>query len=220
MNTATKFKLPRCSLLTMDAYDTLYTPREPIAVAYNRIAGAISSDAVMETGEFKRRFKSAFQSVWQKYPNYGKAAHMPIDTFWRYVLVTLYGGNYEFIDDIIKHFETREAYKVFDDVQPFLNSIKNSKVQTCIASNAERRIVRLIIDEFGLGNFFKPQDIFLSYDLETYKPDSRFFKLILEHVQRRNPVSLDEAWHVGEDMENDVNCALDAVFCCFFPFGY
>ncbi|KAG7883604.1 hypothetical protein KL938_002841 [Ogataea parapolymorpha] len=179
----------------MDAYDTLYTSREPIAVVYNRIAGASSTDAVMDAGEFKQRFKSAFKSVWHRYPNYGKVAHMPIDTFWHHVLFTLYGGHYRFIDDIIKHFETRDAYKVFDDVLPFLNSTKGSKVQTCIASNADRRILRLIIDEFGLGNFFKPQDIFLSYDLEISKPDSRFFKVILEQVQRRNPISLDEAPH-------------------------
>ncbi|KAG7844719.1 hypothetical protein KL941_003459 [Ogataea angusta] len=199
MKTATKFRLPRCSLLTLDAYDTLYTPREPIAIAYNRIAGANNTDAVMDPGEFKQKFKSAFRSVWQKYPNYGKAVDMPIDTFWHHVLFTLYGGDYGFINEIIRHFETREAYKVFDDVQPFLNSIKNSKVKTCIASNADRRIVRLIIDEFELGNFLKPEDIFLSYDLGVSKPNSRFFKLILEHVQRRNPTNVDEAWHVGED---------------------
>ncbi|OBA18708.1 uncharacterized protein OGAPODRAFT_92170 [Ogataea polymorpha] len=156
------------------------TPLPPIAVVYNRIAGASSASAVLNTEEFEQRFKSAFKSVWRRYPNYGKVAHMPIDTFWRHVLSTLYGGNYKFVDDIIKHFETRDAYNVFEDVLPFLNSVKASKVQTCIASNADRRVLRLIIDEFGLGNFFKPQDIFLSYDLEISKPDSEFFKLILE----------------------------------------
>ncbi|KAG7880172.1 hypothetical protein KL925_003876 [Ogataea polymorpha] len=154
----------------MDAYNTLYTPREPIAVVYNRIAGASSASAVLNTEEFEQRFKSAFKSVWRRYPNYGKVAHMPIDTFWRHVLSTLYGGNYKFVDDIIKHFETRDAYKVFEDVLPFLNSVKASKVQTCIASNADRRVLRLIIDEFGLGNFFKPQDIFLSTKKKFYKP--------------------------------------------------
>ncbi|KAH3663812.1 hypothetical protein OGAPHI_005215 [Ogataea philodendri] len=203
------YRLPRCSLLALDAYGTIYSPREPLDVQYNRIAANRNGEEMSAT-EFNGRFKQSFKKVWAEFPNYGKSQHLSIQTFWHKVLCDLYHGDQPFIDDIIRHFGTRRAFRVFDDVEPFLGQLKRAGVRPLVASNADKRVFNLLANEFALDRFVSNEDIFLSYDLEVSKPDIKFFQLMLQKVQRRGAINPQEAWHVGDDLKNDIESALKA----------
>ncbi|GMF06059.1 unnamed protein product [Ambrosiozyma monospora] len=129
--------------------------------------------------------------LFTQYPDYGKEEGISIYQFWKMVLAEMYtpwnpnkselerqaaamDGQLgqrlplsdvcfeKMIHEITRHFETKQAYRIFDDVIPFLNQCQDNHVKMCVASNAEATIMKLILQEFELHPYFTPHDVFLN----------------------------------------------------------
>lgn len=203
-------------LISFDAYDCLYTPRDPIFQQY--YDNAASFGVHMEISEVKQRFTATFRDFEEKYPNYGKSVNWTIEQFWdrflKSVFTTSVSPPQELVDHLIKHFASAQAYKLYDDVVPTLDHLKKTGVITAVASNADSRVFNLISNSMNLNQYFKT--IILSYNVDCEKPSKEFFDKLIDAVWEREKMTCDKdalrkrAWHVGDDLEKDVKGAINA----------
>jgi FMN phosphatase YigB (HAD superfamily) len=119
-------------LVTLDAFGTLYRPKEPIAVQYLKIARQFGADENINTADLERSFRTAFKSNYAKHPNYGKADKMTPEKWWESVVVDTFSphlGGPERVPDgmahrLYQHFSGRAAYELYADVIPFLKAVR------------------------------------------------------------------------------------------------
>ena len=118
--------------VTLDAFGTLYHPKKPIAVQYLEIARRCGLKADIKVPELEASFRKEFKSQSSRYPNYGKAGgSMTVESWWDNVV---YGAfrplcRGDHIPDslgptLFRHFSSREAYALYPDVVPFLQSMR------------------------------------------------------------------------------------------------
>lgn len=172
-------------LLTFDAFDTLFTPTEPIAKQYRDVALEYSLDFAED--DIMASFKSAFKSMNQTHPNYGKDTGMDPQTWWtRLIHNTLTplltsaqqttGLPHDLPQTLYHRFSSSEGYTLFPDVLPFLLHVGTSsfsrtlwpprRTMLGVISNSDPR-VRSILSSFGIPispALFPPR----------YAPHSRF----------------------------------------------
>jgi len=172
-------------LLTFDAFDTLFTPREPIAKQYRDVASEwnldIPEDAIMQS------FKRAFKAMNEKHPNYGKETDMDPPTWWTRLIhdtltPLLPSSQPDLPPDLpsalYTRFSSSSGYTLFPDVLPFLSLLGSSshsagiwsprRTMLGIISNSDPR-VHSILSSFGINispSLYPPR----------YTPHSRFSK--------------------------------------------
>ncbi|CDK24427.1 unnamed protein product [Kuraishia capsulata CBS 1993] len=223
---AAAYKFTRPFIITFDAYDTIYTPKDSIESQYHEIASKYH--VLMDQSTIAERYLNYYRELSSTHPNFGKYKGWTISMFWTTLLERVFseadlsqcGGSLppELIPELVAHFSTREAYRVFEDVKPCLRKLQENGIHTVIASNADAGVTRLIIDTFELGDYFSASSIFLSYDLEVSKPDPAFFKKILLKTGETEPQLtkysqqelLENSWHVGDEYKKDLECAQKA----------
>jgi len=126
----TASKATRPLLLTFDAFDTIFTPKQPIAKQYCDVAQQfgleLDETAVMSS------FKKAFKAISTSHPNYGAASNMTPEDWWTNLIINTLSPLLP--DDIAElppdlpntlytHFATAAAYTLFPDVLPFLTHL-------------------------------------------------------------------------------------------------
>ncbi|KAA8647172.1 hypothetical protein EYZ11_003866 [Aspergillus tanneri] len=85
--------MPRTLLITLDAFGTLFHPREPIAEQYASAAVAFGlPHSLMTPGRLQPAFKAVFKAQSQSHPNYGREQ----------VLRGEYGGPRQWWEEIIR----------------------------------------------------------------------------------------------------------------------
>ncbi|QPG73814.1 hypothetical protein FOA43_001128 [Brettanomyces nanus] len=222
-----KLRLP--SLITIDAYNTLYTPHASIPIQYNEITSKFGVS--LPINQLKLKYGQAYKQINSQFSNYGKAAGLSVDQFWYKVLSSLYSDFHNRLDsmqfdamvnNIITAFKKKEAYKVFDDFVDVAHwAVKEKQIPFCLASNADAGVTHLVIDEFGMRPFLSKNDVYLSYDVEYCKPDPRFFEYIIEDRLKLQGMTKDSAsyaqkraeliqfsWHLGDEYDKDVETTL------------
>lgn len=117
-------------LLTFDAFDTIFTPKEPIAKQYCDVARQFGLE--LDEGAVMSSFKKAFKAISSSHPNYGAASRMTPESWWTTLISNtltplLPPGTSSLPPDLPKtlynHFSTASAYTLFPDVLPFLNHL-------------------------------------------------------------------------------------------------
>ena len=123
-------KATRPLLLTLDAFDTLFTPKEPIAKQYCDVARTFELD--LDESAVKSSFKTAFKDMNTRFPNYGAFTSMGPETWWTTLitntLTPLLPDSASSLptglaDTLYEHFSTSAAYTLFPDVLPFLTAL-------------------------------------------------------------------------------------------------
>ena len=133
-------------LLTLDAFETLFHPRDSVPKQYASAAHSFGISPTLITEErIKASFKDAYKAQVKRRPNYGR----------RDVLLGEYGGPKQWWDEIIRsalvramkednkeedaaipdalvesligRFSNSEGYKLYDDVVPFFDKMKRLK---------------------------------------------------------------------------------------------
>lgn len=179
-----------------DAGGTLLTPFPSVGGVYAQVArrhGVIAND-----GEIDSRFKAA----WKIH----RASRQTVDkAWWHSVVSTVFKDhhfdNFDlFFEDVYLAFEKKESWKVFDDVFPTLQQLKERSLQTALLSNWDSRLPALL-DKLGLSSYFDRQ--FISFGMNLMKPNPLFFKHALEQMDL-HPM---EVIHIGDDLEEDVKAA-------------
>jgi FMN phosphatase YigB (HAD superfamily) len=155
-------KMPAGFVVSLDALGTLYKFREPVVTQYSKIARQCGFKAEYETSQLEKSFRSAFKKQNKLHPNYGKETlpnpyiwweHLVQHTFAPFVtpaapLPVITGRA------LYEHFSSGEAYELFPDVHPFLETITKLKndfsdsdgpiVLTGIITNSDPRVYNIL----------------------------------------------------------------------------
>ncbi|KAI9681948.1 MAG: hypothetical protein M1817_000002 [Caeruleum heppii] len=126
-------RLNRTLVLTLDAFGTLFTPKEPIARQYLHQAVKLGF-APVEEEELQTSFKRAFKYHSSRHPNYGKASGMDASVWWANIIQDTFSPFSSpsnpipdsLVPDLLKRFSSDEGYRLYDDVLPLLKSIHKS----------------------------------------------------------------------------------------------
>jgi FMN phosphatase YigB (HAD superfamily) len=124
-------------LLCLDAFDTLFTPSTPIPTAYAQIASRHGIQ-VPSIPSLASSFKSSFKQTSQKYPNYGKhTSGLTPETWWEIIITSTFSPFLQqgqkippsLVKELHEHYSSNKGYKLFDDVRPFFNMLRDAKQQ-------------------------------------------------------------------------------------------
>lgn len=95
---------------------------------------------------------------------------------------------------LLRRFSGKEGYRLFDDTNPCLQSLKAMNIKTGLVSNTDTRM-RSVIEDLGISSFLEP--VLLSEEQGVEKPSLQIFLRACElaGVQR------DEVLHVGDELK-------------------
>jgi putative hydrolase of the HAD superfamily len=109
-------------------------------------------------------------------------------------------GRFHFFPELYERFAEPDAWRIFDDVLPVLDSLASSGVRLAVISNWDERL-RLLLRRLRLHDWFETLSI--SCEVGFAKPSS----VIFEHAASRLGLSLDSILHVGDSIEMDLQGA-------------
>jgi FMN phosphatase YigB (HAD superfamily) len=151
-------KPSRGLVVSLDALGTLYKFREPVAVQYSKIARQCGFNGDYETSQLDKSFRSAFKKQNKLYPNYGKENLPNPQVWWEYLVEQTFEPfttlsaplPAETGRRLYEHFSSGDAYELFPDVQPFMETMAKLKndfsdpdgpiVLTGIITNSDARV--------------------------------------------------------------------------------
>ncbi|KAL9051220.1 MAG: hypothetical protein Q9162_006147 [Coniocarpon cinnabarinum] len=151
-------------LLTFDAFDTLYTPKEPVPKQYVEIAARLGYQVTEE--QIQPEFKKAFKAVSEQYPRQGRDV-IKYREWWAKVIEKTFETFKNFrrpwpdpdlVDRLFEHFSSRQGYTLFPDVSELFSLIGTAwqakewapkRTMLGVVSNSDPR-VRPILRSFGL----------------------------------------------------------------------
>jgi putative hydrolase of the HAD superfamily len=109
----------------------------------------------------------------------------------------------EFFDEIFERFRGRESWSVYDDVTPTLAELKRRGLKLGVISNFDSRLYD-VLRACRLDHFF--DSVHISTRVGAAKPDVAIFQAALKHYA----VEARQAWHVGDNLREDVEGAMAA----------
>lgn len=169
----------RSILLTLDALDTLYHARVPIARQYLQVARNYNLSLPADANESKvwKEFYKAFKAEQTKYPIYGHAEalrglHQGPREWWGDVIRNCLQGVLrqptdpttnpeqscgdgipeELIEELYERFNSAEGYSLYDDVLPFFAQLKALRSSLDASSDLDKKthlIVAVISNSDG-----------------------------------------------------------------------
>ena len=196
--------------LSLDAAGTLIVPREPVGSTYARIAAdfGIEIEAANLGGGFKRAF-----------PEMGPLAFEFLDRedlerqerdWWRRLVARVFGPEraahpqFEaFFNHLYAHYATAEAWRVFDDVWPLLETAREFDIAVWVVSNFDTRLHE-VLDGGGVSSLV--DGVLCSSEAGAAKPSIKIFQQALQELG----TPAEETLHIGDDREADYDGARDA----------
>lgn len=155
-------KSPKGLVVSLDALGTLYKFREPVSFQYSKIARQCGFKADFETSQLEKSFRSAFKKHNKLYPNYGKETLPNPQVWWEHLVEHTFEP---FVTPsaplpagtgrrLYEHFSSGDAYELFPDVHPFLETMAKLKndfsdsngpiVLTGIITNSDPRVYNVL----------------------------------------------------------------------------
>ncbi|KAL4906645.1 hypothetical protein BDW74DRAFT_150897 [Aspergillus multicolor] len=158
-------------LLTLDAFNTLITPRLPIPSQY--ASSAAKHNIHVSASTLQPAFRASFKALSASHPNYGRELALRGEyagprQWWGDVIRGCFrralkeSGNPELsgkmqvpdalVEDLLERFASRRGYSLFDDVGPFLKNVRaqRRKVVIGVVSNSDDRISS-VLDSLGVS---------------------------------------------------------------------
>jgi putative hydrolase of the HAD superfamily len=100
-------------------------------------------------------------------------------------------------------------------VQALLKNLHN-QYKLVLATNGGSKTQRAKIEQTQLLDFFQPELIFVSGEMEFEKPDPRYFKIIIDQLQ----LDVTKALVIGDNPQNDIQAANECgLFTCWVSHG-
>ncbi|HEY1199361.1 MAG TPA: HAD family hydrolase [Niastella sp.] len=91
-----------------------------------------------------------------------------------------------------------------------------TQYQLVLATNGGSKTQRAKIQQAQLENFFQPQAVFVSGEMEFEKPDTRYFKIIIDKLQ----LDVTKALVIGDNLHNDIQAANECgLYTCWVSHG-
>ncbi|KAG6973050.1 hypothetical protein JG688_00003689, partial [Phytophthora aleatoria] len=213
--------------VTLDATATLLRPAEPPGVTYLRFWEAASGHSFSSSrraelaAALTSHFPSEFSLQSRRRPNFGSdgtaASAFP---WWRELVLNVMkradvadcvAVNAEqserFTRDLYAHFARPEAWTVYDDVRPALESLQSLNVPMGVISNFDERLEPLLVG-LELRNFFDV--VTTSFSQPHMKPHASIFHSTFRQMQREEgDVEPNRFLHVGDHLSKDYKAAKD-----------
>lgn len=184
--------------ITFDVGGTLIEPWPSVGHVYAEVAGR--HGVVVDAEVLNQRFIAAWhagrefdysQKAWARLVDEvfsGLANELPSQTF--------FGELYD-------RFADADTWRVFEDVRPALQCLKEQGMRLAVLSNWDERL-RPLLEQLELQGWF--EEIFVSAEMGMTKPDGRLFDVVAERMGLDGPSIL----HVGDSRREDLQGALNA----------
>ncbi|MBI3881424.1 MAG: HAD-IA family hydrolase [Verrucomicrobia bacterium] len=184
----------RIEAVTFDVGGTLIEPWPSVGHVYAEVAARFGVRA--EPGELARGFGAAWKA--RRGFDYSRTA-------WFELVRESFGElarqlPAEFFPAVYQHFAEPEAWRVFEDVRPTLDSLAARGVKLAVISNWDERLDPLL-KRLGLHACFEA--VVVSCDAGHTKPSPAIFA----HALRRLGVPASAALHVGDSTREDAEGA-------------
>ncbi|KAH8146526.1 uncharacterized protein LAJ45_09472 [Morchella importuna] len=228
-------------LLTFDAFGTLFEPRDSIAAQYAHVAQEHGIEGVEES-DIRVTFKKAFKQQASENPNYGKKSGMTPEQWWTGVITNTFTPLTKspplpsLAHALLHRFASKEAYRLFPDVLPLLNRLKQDTLYDTVTlgviTNSDHRVTSILNDlgvgvreyrptvpgqphpEQGVGDSALIDFVAFSYDIGCEKPHRKIFdaaRRIWQDLHSEDRGVLVPV-HVGDDYRKDFWGAQNALW--------
>ncbi len=193
-----QFVCPPMKVVFFDAVGTLIRLQQSVGETYSRIAQRHGLTIPPETLE------SAFRLEWPRMATPVHEGPSPDDDrgWWKTLVARVFNSagatvevNDHLFGELYDHFAKPEAWQLFPDVLPTLERLA-TQYRLFVLSNFDQRLRRILAGH-GLDRWF--EDMIISSESGTSKPDERIFRIALQ----RAGADADECLHVGDDLQAD-----------------
>ncbi|RLN94682.1 hypothetical protein BBJ28_00007698 [Nothophytophthora sp. Chile5] len=217
----------RC--VTLDATGTLLRPAERIGDTYLRFWERASghqlstSRRAAAAAAVTTRFPSAFSRLSKEQPNFG--AGVASDSvasaypWWHELILDVIAHadvaeripeevGERFTRELYAHYASPEAWTVYDDVIPTLETLRRQDVALGVISNFDERLEGLLRG-LELREYF--QVVTTSFNHPTMKPHASLFLstfAALQEADSESDVDASQVLHVGDHRSKDYEAAL------------
>lgn len=187
--------------VTLDVGHTLIEPREPVGEVYARAAARHGCTNVSRA-DLEQRFQVALDRA-------GSAVNTRAD--WANIVDATFTGllprppSETFFPQLFRHFGQPEAWRIYDDVWPALDTLAQRGVRLGIISNWDDRL-RQLLTELKLAERFEV--ILISCEFGRAKPAPEIFAA----AARAFHLPPARIMHVGDNATSDVAGARAAGF--------
>ena len=193
----------------LDAAGTLFQSTRPVAVSYAELAQRYGKSVSSE--EVSVRFRHCFATAPpMAFPSSdGQRLEALERAWWHDVVRRIFEptGSFplleDYFDELFAYFARSDSWVLYDDAQATLDTLKRRGLILVMISNFDSRVLK-IIRGLGVADYF--DSVFISSSAGFAKPEAGIFHLALE----RHGITPDEAIHVGDSPETDVEGALRA----------
>jgi len=159
----------------------------------------------LDPSVLNRRFGSAWKNLKDFNHTRAQWAALVEDTFDGLIPASVSG---QFFPELYERFASPQVWRVFEDVQPTLKSLKEQGTRLGVVSNWDERL-RPLLDRLDLLAWFEV--IVVSNEVGAPKPSPRIF----EHACQDFDLAPASVLHIGDSQEMDVlgasNAGLQAV---------
>jgi putative hydrolase of the HAD superfamily len=200
--------MKRPKLIFFDAGGTLFEPRESVGQTYARLARSYgyAVESASLQADFLKHFRTQPPLAFPTVETETELQRLEYE-WWRRLVFQVVGRNFprfdEFFAAAFAHYREPAAWRLFDDVLPTLQALREYGVSCAVLSNFDSRLFDLLRD-LGVADHFS--DVHISTRLGAAKPDGRIFAAALQaHGLRPH-----EAWHVGDSLREDFEGAKQA----------
>ncbi len=193
----------------LDAAGTLFQSTRPVAVSYAELAQRHGKSVSSE--EVSVRFRHCFATAPpMAFPGSdGQRLEALERAWWHDVVRRIFepAGPFplfeDYFDELFAYFARSDSWVLYDDARATLDTLKRRGLILVMISNFDSRVLK-IIRGLGVADYF--DSVFISSSAGFAKPEAGIFHLALE----RHGITPDEAIHVGDSPETDVEGALRA----------
>ena len=189
-----------------DAGGTLLYPHPSVGEIYARVAG---DHGVNASSDF---LNQVFHEVWNQKDGLSMVAFTDEKSeknWWREIVREVFSrgekfNDFEhFFDDLYDQFASPQTWKLFDETHAVLEHFKKRGFVIGMISNWDRRLLHLC-DAFDIKKYF--DFVLISALFGKAKPHRDIFSEAL----RLSGVRPNEALHVGDSLEDDVQGAMES----------
>lgn len=199
--------IPAPEVVFFDAAGTLFEVRSSVGEIYRLVANAFGFEADPQTLQrnFAQRFRE--QPLMAFPAGTPDAELIELEkNWWRNLVKAVFAGLGsfprfdEFFDEIYERFRGREFWRVYEDVEPALATLKQRGFRLGVISNFDSRLYD-VLRACELDRFF--DSIHISTRVGAVKPDPAIFLAALSH----HGIEPSQAWHVGDSLREDLEGA-------------
>lgn len=192
-------------VIFVDAVGTLFGVKGSVGKVYSQIAQEFGVEVAPEIVDqaFIHSFKASPPPVFPgadsedipqlEFEWWRKIA---LNTFETAGVLPQFSDFSSFFSELYIHFGTAEPWVIYPDVVQSLSNWQHIGIELGVLSNFDSRLYS-VLQGLGLSHYFS--SVTISTQVGAAKPDPKIFAVALE----KHNCSPEEAWHIGDSIEED-----------------